>query len=212
MEEIYLPVSLGEAIDKLTILDIKINKIKDNRKIDVEKEYNLLYGKLTFFLLKYNDLYQSMKKINLLIWDIMDILRDGECTSNMYLKKCKECIEFNDVRFRIKNKINYISNSSLKEQKSYKINRLVIKIHNNMQNITRFVRPIQYYSFMYDEIVIDNNNIILKEALQNDPTIIFTHDVNNYEYKNIFLFEEDIICENMLTIFKLNDDLLNSIL
>jgi hypothetical protein len=212
MEEIYLPVSLGEAIDKLTILDIKINKIKDNRKIDVEKEYNLLYDKLTFFLLKYNDLYQSMKKINLLIWDMMDILRDGECTSNMYLKKCKECIEFNDVRFRIKNKINYISNSSLKEQKSYKINRLVIKIHNNMQNITRFIRPIQYYSFMYDEIVIVNNNIILKEALQNDPTIIFTHDVNNYEYKNIFLFEEDIICENMLTIFKLNDDLLNSIL
>ena len=37
-----LPVSLGEAIDKLTILDIKCEKIKDNRKIDVQKEYNIL--------------------------------------------------------------------------------------------------------------------------------------------------------------------------
>ena len=40
---LYLPVSLGEAIDKLTILDIKLDKINDNRKNDVQKEYDLLY-------------------------------------------------------------------------------------------------------------------------------------------------------------------------
>ena len=130
---IYLPVSLGEAIDKLTILDIKLEKIKDNRRLDVQKEYDLLYEKLKEFLIKYDDLYQSMKKVNLLIWNMMDILRDGDISNEEYLKVCKECIEYNDIRFRVKNKINYVSESLLKEQKSYKVNRLLININNNMK-------------------------------------------------------------------------------
>ena len=47
-----LPVSIGEAIDKLTILDIKCDKITDNRKVDVEKEYNMLMCKLEKFITK----------------------------------------------------------------------------------------------------------------------------------------------------------------
>ena len=43
---LFLPVSLGEAIDKLTILDIKCAKIMDERKLDVEKEYTILYDEL----------------------------------------------------------------------------------------------------------------------------------------------------------------------
>ena len=46
MSEIELPVSLGEALDKLTILDIKKEKIKDERYKDVEYEYSLLHDKL----------------------------------------------------------------------------------------------------------------------------------------------------------------------
>ena len=51
---ISLPISLGEAIDKLTILDIKLDKIKDIRRIDVQNEYDVLYTKLNEFVLKYN--------------------------------------------------------------------------------------------------------------------------------------------------------------
>ena len=83
---LYLPVSLGEAIDKITILDIKLDKILDNRKIDVKKEYDLLYDKLKEFIIKYENLYQTMKKVNLLIWDMMDILRDGSVNEKQYLK------------------------------------------------------------------------------------------------------------------------------
>lgn len=49
---INLPVSIGEALDKLSILDIKLKKIKDERKLDVKKEYNLLYVKLKELLKK----------------------------------------------------------------------------------------------------------------------------------------------------------------
>ena len=85
---LYLPVSLGEAIDKITILDIKLDKIKDNRKTDVQKEYDLLFEKLKNFITEYKLLYITMKKVNLLIWDMMDILRDGDINEELYLKIC----------------------------------------------------------------------------------------------------------------------------
>ena len=118
--ELSLPVSLGEAIDKLTILDIKCDKIQDNRRKNVQNEYNILYDKLKDFIEKYNELYNSMKKINIIIWKQMDDLRDNATFDENYMKLCKECIDSNDIRFRIKNKINLISNSLLKEEKGYK--------------------------------------------------------------------------------------------
>jgi len=213
MNYIYLPVSLGEAIDKLTILDIKIDKIKDHRKIDVQTEYDLLYEKLKEFIIKYNDLYQSMKKVNLLIWDMMDILRDGDNISGEeYLKICKECVEYNDIRFRVKNKINFLSNSSLKEQKSYKVTRLLININNENENSEDFIRPIKYYSFFYDEIIIIYKEPI--ECLKYDPTIIFKNELtDSLEFKKHFHFDKQLYSKDeIFTVFELDDTLMNKIL
>jgi len=178
---LYLPVSLGEAIDKLTILDIKYEKIMDNRKNDVKNEYDLLYDKLHDFIEKYYNLYETMKKVNLLIWDMMDSLRDGNLNEEQYLKICKECIEYNDIRFRVKNKINYISESFLKEQKSYKINRLLIKIENDITDNLTLINIIKYFSFMYDEITIESsfNLTYLRDYFYYDITIFFT-PLNTY--------------------------------
>ena len=211
---IYLPTSLGEAIDKLTILDIKLDKIKDDRRIDVQKEYNLLYEKLDHFIIKYNDLYQTMKKVNVLIWDMMDILRDGETSEAEYLKICKECIDYNDIRFRVKNKINYVSKSSLKEQKSYKINRIFLEINKDIQNISDFFKPIKHYSFIYDEIVICSNNEELKHYFEYDSTIVFiicatledvmVHTTNKEYKKQYYFLENSYEKEKIYEIFDLN--------
>jgi hypothetical protein len=199
---IFLPVSLGEAIDKLTILDIKLQKINDNRKLDVKKEFDLLYDKLKKFINLYNDLYESMKKVNLLIWNMMDILRDGNVSTDEYLKICKECIEYNDIRFRVKNKINYISESSLKEQKSYKINRIYIEINNVSEDVENFIKPIKYYSFFYDEIIIKSNSTLLKKEFNYDPTIIFIENyLENTEFKKNYIFPFEKY--NKLDIFKI---------
>jgi hypothetical protein len=173
---LYLPVSLGEGIDKLTILDIKLDKIKDDRKRDVQKEYDLLYGKLKEFIIKYENLYKTMKQVNLLIWDMMDILRNETTNENQYLKICKECTDYNDVRFRIKNKINCISGSVIKEQKSYKINRFVIGLNTLIQSSESiFVKIVKHLSFMYDEIWIasDLPQDLLKEYFNYDTTVLF---------------------------------------
>lgn len=210
---INLPISIGEAVDKLTILDIKLEKITDCRKNDVKKEYDMLYVHLEPIIIKYNDLYQTMKRVNLIIWDQMDILRDGNVDEAKYLKICKECIDYNDVRFRVKNKINYVSNSSLKEQKSYKINRILIEINNEIQNISDFFKPIKYYSFIYDEIVIISNNIELKTTFEYDPTIIFNDTKSLENSKKQFVFTNNFYDNaEILIIFELNDELIKMIL
>jgi len=200
---LYLPVSLGEAIDKLTILDIKLDKIVDNRKIDVQKEYDLLYEKLRDFIIKYQNLYQSMKKVNLLIWDMMDILRDGNVDEEKYLRICKECVEYNDIRFRVKNKINYVSKSLLKEQKSYKINRLVIIINKNINdNSSTLLNIIKHFSFIYDEInIISELNVnYLQTHFEYDSTILFksTIETEIIDYKFKVAIEEKEYSKNEL--------------
>ena len=214
---LYLPVSLGEAIDKITILDIKLDNIKDEKKLDVKVEYDLLFDKLKLFIDKYYDLYISMKKVNLIIWNQMDILRDSNTTNDIYMKICRECIEMNDIRFRIKNKINFISNSVLKEQKGYKVNRLLIKINNKINNIEDFIEPIKYYSFMYDEIFIYSNNKELQNIFKYDTTIFFEENNNNnimnIDYKKSFKFlENNYEKQKILKIFMLNEDIINLIL
>jgi len=189
---LFLPVSLGEAIDKLTILDIKCMKIIDDRKLDVEKEYTLLYDKLRVFIDKYNALYNAMKRINLIIWNQMDVLRDGSTNDEDYMKLCKECIESNDIRFRIKNKINLISNSSLKEQKSYKITRLVIHLNCHEDCLSLFIDYIKYFSYVYDEIIINSSKNIdeIKNIFYYDNTIKYNIELNGLEIKKKYYFEE----------------------
>ena len=151
-----------------------------------------------------------MKKVNLLIWDMMDILRDGDNISGEeYLKICKECVEYNDIRFRVKNKINFLSNSSLKEQKSYKVTTLLININDSIENIKDFIRPIKYYSFFYDEIIIIYKEPI--ECLKYDPTIIFKNE--SLEFKKHFHFDKQLYSKDeIFTIFELDDNIMNNIL
>jgi hypothetical protein len=212
-ENIYLPVSLGEAIDKITILDIKLEKITDKRKDDVQIEYDLLYEKLSKYINQYNDLYQSMKKVNSIIWDQMSIIRDEKTNENTWIKTCKDSIEYNDVRFRIKNKINYASKSGLKEQKGYKITRVIIVINPRIENEEDYVRCVKYISFFYDEIIIvHKENSSLINVFEYDPTIIFTNDISNMEYKKQFIFNEENYDKNaILNLFELNDEKLNSL-
>lgn len=192
---LHLPVSLGEAIDKLTILDIKLDKITDNRRDDVKKEYDLLYDKLQEFIVKYENLYQIMKRVNLLIWDMMDILRDIAIDDDaQYLKICRDCIEYNDIRFRVKNKINFVSMSLLKEQKSYKINRMIIVLKHELFLHDVFAQIIKYFSFMYDEVnvVSDHSLDKLKETFSYDTTILFKPLSSPLlEHKKIYTVEHD---------------------
>ena len=76
---VRLEISLGEAIDKLTILDIKKGKINDVRKMDVEHEFEYLLSELKTYVMKYNYYYTILKRTNLEIWELQDTLRSKNC-------------------------------------------------------------------------------------------------------------------------------------
>ena len=205
---IELPISLGEAFDKLTILDIKYNKIVDERKNIVKVEYDLLYNKLSAYIRQYIEMYNIMKKVNILLWDRMDILRDGTISDDLYLKICKETIIYNDIRFRIKNKINYMSKSLLKEQKGYKINRIVINIKKNCDNLTNIIK---YLSFIYDEIVIESDANLI-ELFNYDETIIFTNKCELVYTKKVIIEDKNYSQEELYELFNITYVEINSIL
>jgi hypothetical protein len=123
---ITIPVSLGEVIDKLTILDIKKTEITDIDKLKhIQKEFDEL-SKLTESYLqdkKLKILYSELIEINYSLWKIEDSLRDLEREKRFddkFIGLAREVYYTNDERFKIKNKINLISNSEIQEQKSYK--------------------------------------------------------------------------------------------
>lgn len=168
-ELLLLPVSVGEALDKLSILDIKLDNIHDERKKNVKIEYDLLYDKLKPYLNKTQKYYAMLKKTNTYIWKLMDLLRDGiNIEEQEYVIICKDTIIANDVRFRIKNKINILSNSHIKEQKGYKITKILFDLTKYCDDINLLFKALTYYSILYDEVYLRSNNININNLIKNE--------------------------------------------
>jgi hypothetical protein len=156
-----------------------------------------------------------MKKVNASIWDFMDELRDGALDEPSYFTLCRKTVEYNDIRFRIKNKINTLSGSILKEQKGYKVSSIFIDISDSIINIEHFVKPIRYYACLYDQIVIRySGSATLRAIFTDDPTIIFVDNIDKtILFKAIFAFtKHDYTINEILDVFKIDDSLINSIL
>ena len=181
MTEINLPVSMGEALDKLTILDIKLEKIKDNRKHDVQKEYDILYNKLKLNVQKYDFYYKILKQVNLDIWEMQDDFRYNSGDKN---KLCLKIIDENDRRFRIKKKINDIANSSLKEQKGYKPTKAFVLTHLGLGDNITSIGAVRYLSTCYDKVLVvcKEHNKKNMELFYSDDETIQIYPVVNDEY------------------------------
>ena len=126
LDKILAEISAGELIDKITILNIKKEKITNNEKlVEIEKELKSL--KNTFdekiihdkSLLK---LMEQLKKINSKLWDIEDGKRSAEKNQKFderFIELARNVYKFNDERAKIKLKINNLLGSNIKEVKSY---------------------------------------------------------------------------------------------
>ncbi len=154
MSNIVLPVSLGEALDKLTILDIKLEKISDNRKQDVQKEYDILYQKLEEFIVNFNYHYKLLKEINKIIWDTQDNFHNIEGDDSKFTPLCRKILIENDRRFRVKKKINNIASSALNEQKGYAKNSICFYGPLELGNMILLNGCIRYLSTVYDSVYL----------------------------------------------------------
>lgn len=121
-----VPVSVGELIDKLSILQVKkIKVINPDKLVFINKEYDLLYEMSSEFLQRKDilQIYDDLISTNLKLWEVEDELRVIESTKNFddaFTELARSVYYTNDERFRLKDKINSLTNSEIKEQKDYK--------------------------------------------------------------------------------------------
>jgi hypothetical protein len=122
---IYTPVSVGELIDKLSILQVKKTKITNKEKLDyVNKEFELLYNLSSVYLdnKELETLYHILVKTNSKLWDIEDKLRVLESKKKFddeFVELARNVYFTNDERFSLKNQINKITDSEIREIKEY---------------------------------------------------------------------------------------------
>ena len=126
MNKILVEISIGELLDKISILEIKKEKIKDPEKLKfINDEYNLLNKQLKNNIKtddKLNNFFKSLKEINGKLWIIEDDKRLCEKNSDFgekFIKLSRDVHFLNDDRAKIKLDINKYTKSGIKEIKQY---------------------------------------------------------------------------------------------
>ena len=126
MDKILVEVSIGELLDKISILDIKKDKIKDETKLEhILNEYDILkkeYDNKVKNDDKLSKLYSSLKEINSKLWVIEDEKRLCEKNADFgdeFIKLSRDVHFLNDERAKIKLEINIHTGSKIKEIKEY---------------------------------------------------------------------------------------------
>ena len=122
-QEILAPISLGELIDKITILQIKANHLKNNALDNVKTELSALETTLNNLKIDVNPrLIESLKVTNEKLWSIEDMIRAHERQKKFdgeFISLARSIYQQNDNRSAIKRQINITYGSSLIEEKSY---------------------------------------------------------------------------------------------
>ena len=126
MKKILIEVSAGELLDKISILDIKLNKIKEKDSLDyIKKEHQILTKERQKNIdpnIDINPLYLKLKSINEKLWIIEDEKRLCEKNSDFkekFIKLSRDVHFLNDKRAQVKLEINKILESNIREIKEY---------------------------------------------------------------------------------------------
>jgi len=189
-------VSVGEAIDKLNILELKTKKIRDKKKlIEIEKEINELKECI---IIKNKNLYyyNLLTHVNTKIWELTDVTKHISIDYPDFAKISYQIFEYNQQRFRIKSIFNELFQSSIKEQKSYSRNHCKIII-DSLDEIDNNFSKIYYLSLKYDTIYFSKYNDLLKNIFNTtnfiyDDILIKCKEINlnnitiPYDEKEIF--------------------------
>ena len=125
-KKILSEISAGELLDKISILEIKLEKIEDkNNRKEVKKEYKILKEIQNSSIKldnKIKKLFDSIKKVNIKLWNVEDKLRVCEKNKDFgknFIELAREVYFNNDKRSKIKSEINKILGSNIREVKQY---------------------------------------------------------------------------------------------
>lgn len=159
--DITIDVSIGELLDKLSILELKKNIIKDeNKLIEIQKEIEVL---MQYENIKNGNLfyYNILKWVNQQIWLFTDIIKSLKSLDTEFATISNKIFNYNQYRFRVKNMLN--DKSSIKEQKSYA--KDIIKIKVDHSSFYSNLEKINKLSVLHDQIVFYTEDSNLKDLI-----------------------------------------------
>jgi FkbM family methyltransferase len=170
-----IEVSIGEIIDKYSILELKKKYITNKNKLEeIQKEIEVL----SHFIKNIDHFFYSLiLYINEQIWLDTDVIKSLSLNNNIYLfaEISNRIFENNQKRFRLKNYFNVLQKSNIKEQKSYNDNKCFIEISND-EEIYNKIPEINYLCISYDIIYINVEYKSIFNKLFKNPNIIFAND------------------------------------
>ena len=196
-----LEVSIGEAIDKLNILELKLKKITDeDKKIEIKKEIDSLVECNNY---KNNNeyYYRLLNYVNEQIWELTDMIKVLNIENEEYAKLSYKIFDFNQQRYRLKSFFNALNNSNIKEQKSYKTMICKIIIESEEEFYDK-IPEINYISINYDNIILDikyTPRYNIKSVIYS-PNII--EDNSTLSYANIIELKDFKITDDIRSIFE----------
>lgn len=199
--EITIKVSVGEFLDKVSILYLKRELIKDEAKlIDIQKELNELYQKALIVFLSNERIvyyYNRLIDINRDLWYIVDAVKglDGKKYSQSeMLQLYSDCFLKTTFRFMIKSKINRLTNSAIVEQKDCANKETKYILISKGSDLLCYNAKINYFITYYDKIVliVPKNYHSLAKTLFVEPAIKTIEEVPEETTEGIqFLYPDD---------------------
>jgi hypothetical protein len=183
----FVEVSIGEAVDKYSILEIKKRNISDPAKlIQVEKELEAL-ASCKPYIEKMPSQYKWLTFINQEIWSMTDRVKEINMLENCqdFADISNKIFDFNQRRFRAKKMFNALD--GIQEQKSYGV--LVCVLHvDSLETFYRRLPEINYFSLTYDYVLFDCPPDIVERIYTIYNGSSFLRQLTNVEYKSIIHF------------------------
>ena len=181
-------VSIGEAIDKLSILELKQKKIHNvEKQKEIQKEIVALQ-ECNKYKSGYAFYYKLLMYINEKIWDMTDIVKTMTIDHSDFAKVSNDIFEYNQKRFRIKNWFNLSTTSVIREQKSYASRHCKIIIKDD-DGIYDKIPEINYLLLEYDTVSFDTTpelEVHIKKMFHNPTiTIVDNASISDCEVINI---------------------------
>jgi uncharacterized membrane protein YheB (UPF0754 family) len=185
---IQVSLPIADIYDKLTILDIKKENIKDERVSEIIKEISILRND-TSNLVVNEKYYNMLKEINNNLFNLLDKMYEinHDVSNPSYADLCKKSFIENDRRFRMKRKINNLHNSIIKEVKSYKSTVCIFLNDPEKELNKEIIENINMQSTYYDKVyyLINEKNTLF----YNDGSIYgITKDEFNSMNKDNIIF------------------------
>jgi hypothetical protein len=213
-KEVCIPVSIGELVDKYSILEIKQKCISDVKKLlDVKREMESI-GICKKYMDAYPRFYKQLVYINKQIWDFTDEIKkmDPRETPELYAQISSDIFAFNQKRFRLKKYFNDLNNSSINEQKSYAENVCVAKNVGGKLDVLGFL-CIEYdavYVHKSSDVCLPNPNLyfftgepppypVVDLDLEIEIPDVFKFPPIHYSASGLlgdFIIQLSVICEN----------------